>query len=286
MGPGAKVRLGPGLGSGLGPELGPGVPQRRAISPQKDWSPKKGQTSVGLAALSPAAVVPAPPWCTTAATFGSNQSCGHGPTSKHNGSSATRSLDQPLCTSTRTPLARAAALMVSCSRAVSAITIEPKPTKMGGVPCCSHASKKPNCSSTLLASPCFTPRLPTTYSGGGWRVGCVRGLRRVAGRVAWGWGCSLERLLWLQAAADLHVRRPVLRFWHEVGAPHAREGDLVPVEQVAREEACRLVAGREGACGCREGASGCREGACAGGCRAQLCRCGWEAAAARAAASR
>ena len=74
----------------------------------------------------------------------------------------------------------------------------------------------------------------------------------------------------------------------------------MPVEQVAREEACRLVAGREGACGCREGAAacgclevacGCREGAwgcrvggC--GCRARQCQYGWEAAAARAAASR
>ena len=50
------------------------APERRTISPQKNWSPKKGQTRVGFAALSPAAVVPAPPWCTTAATLGSNQS--------------------------------------------------------------------------------------------------------------------------------------------------------------------------------------------------------------------
>mmetsp|Transcript_22445 Transcript_22445/g.57692 ORF Transcript_22445/g.57692 Transcript_22445/m.57692 type:complete len:261 (+) Transcript_22445:1528-2310(+) len=64
------------IGHGSGP-----TPARRTISPQKCWSPKKGQTKVGLPCRSPAAVVPAPPWWTTAATLGSSWSCGHGPMS-------------------------------------------------------------------------------------------------------------------------------------------------------------------------------------------------------------
>ena len=90
-------------GHGAGP-----APDRLTISPQKNWSPKKGHTSVGLPKRSPAAVVPAPPWCTTAATCGSSQSCGHGPTSKQRGWPPTVIRDQFDCTSTRQPASSAA----------------------------------------------------------------------------------------------------------------------------------------------------------------------------------
>ena len=50
-------------GCGGGP-----APARCTAAPQKCWSPWKGQTTVGRAASSPAAVVPAPPGWTTAAT--------------------------------------------------------------------------------------------------------------------------------------------------------------------------------------------------------------------------
>mmetsp|Transcript_27890 Transcript_27890/g.66412 ORF Transcript_27890/g.66412 Transcript_27890/m.66412 type:complete len:216 (-) Transcript_27890:732-1379(-) len=49
-------------GQGFGP-----TPARRTTSPHMNWSPKKGQTNVGRPYRSPAAVVPAPPWCITAA---------------------------------------------------------------------------------------------------------------------------------------------------------------------------------------------------------------------------
>mmetsp|Transcript_15028 Transcript_15028/g.38139 ORF Transcript_15028/g.38139 Transcript_15028/m.38139 type:complete len:247 (-) Transcript_15028:1218-1958(-) len=68
------------LSSPMGVGRGP-TPARCTTSPQKNWSPKKGQTSVGLPARSPAAVVPAPPWWTTAETCGNSQSCGAGPIS-------------------------------------------------------------------------------------------------------------------------------------------------------------------------------------------------------------
>lgn len=38
------------------------APARATMAPQKSWSPKKGTTTVGLPAVIPAAVVPAPPW--------------------------------------------------------------------------------------------------------------------------------------------------------------------------------------------------------------------------------
>jgi hypothetical protein len=52
------------------------VPVIRKDVPQKPWSPKNGTTMVGAAFLRPIAVVPAPPWCTTALTRSNNQSCG------------------------------------------------------------------------------------------------------------------------------------------------------------------------------------------------------------------
>lgn len=59
------------MGIGLGP-----TPLAWILSPQKNWSPKKGIIVVGHPALNPEAVVPAPPWWTTAAHRGNNQSWG------------------------------------------------------------------------------------------------------------------------------------------------------------------------------------------------------------------
>ncbi|KAG0490833.1 hypothetical protein HPP92_007696 [Vanilla planifolia] len=61
------------LSSDIGIGAGP-TPLACILSPQKNWSPKKGTTVVGHPALNPAAVVPAPPWCTTAVQRGNNQS--------------------------------------------------------------------------------------------------------------------------------------------------------------------------------------------------------------------
>ena len=60
------------IGIGAGPS-----PFWYILSPQKNWSPKNGTMVVGHPAFSPVAVVPAPPWCTTAEHWGNNQSWGH-----------------------------------------------------------------------------------------------------------------------------------------------------------------------------------------------------------------
>lgn len=59
-----KLRTGRRPTHGFGP-----APARAIISPQNTWSPKKGTTSVGRPFSSPIAVVPAPPWWTTADIF-------------------------------------------------------------------------------------------------------------------------------------------------------------------------------------------------------------------------
>lgn len=46
------------------------------MRPQKGWSPKAGTRAVGRPACSPMAVVPAPPWCTTALHRGNSHECG------------------------------------------------------------------------------------------------------------------------------------------------------------------------------------------------------------------
>src|SRR5918993_2361709 len=49
----------------------------KTLLPQKAWSfIEVGQMSVGLPARNPSAVVPAPPWWTTAAILGNSHSCG------------------------------------------------------------------------------------------------------------------------------------------------------------------------------------------------------------------
>jgi hypothetical protein len=67
---------------------------------QKGWSPKKGTIVVGQPASNPAAVVPAPPWCTTAEHRGNSQSCGTLSTKKMLGGTATPGIEprfpQPL----------------------------------------------------------------------------------------------------------------------------------------------------------------------------------------------
>lgn len=48
-------------------------PWPRWVAHQKLWSPKKGTMSVGRPTSAPAAVVPAPPWCTTPLQRGKSQ---------------------------------------------------------------------------------------------------------------------------------------------------------------------------------------------------------------------
>src|ERR687898_24210 len=57
---------------GFGP-----TPNSKTLLPQKAWSfIEVGQISVDLPARNPSAVVPAPPWWTTAAILGKSQSWG------------------------------------------------------------------------------------------------------------------------------------------------------------------------------------------------------------------
>ena len=85
------------MGMGGGP-----TPARRQHSPQKCWSPKNGQTSVGRPRLNPAATVPAPPWWTTARQWGMSQLCGQGPIVATSGDVRSPSIfDHELCTMTR-----------------------------------------------------------------------------------------------------------------------------------------------------------------------------------------
>mmetsp|Transcript_11634 Transcript_11634/g.34486 ORF Transcript_11634/g.34486 Transcript_11634/m.34486 type:complete len:282 (-) Transcript_11634:635-1480(-) len=144
-------------GHGGGP-----TPARRTMSPQKCWSPKNGQTRVGLPARRPAAVVPAPPWWTTAATLGRSQSWGAGPMSKHLPPLGARvsSLLQLDCTRTRRPVRCDASTIMADKRLVSGITMDPKPTKMGGGPARSHATRS--------AKGASSKALPADPDAGGW----------------------------------------------------------------------------------------------------------------------
>mmetsp|Transcript_27516 Transcript_27516/g.88887 ORF Transcript_27516/g.88887 Transcript_27516/m.88887 type:complete len:275 (-) Transcript_27516:896-1720(-) len=131
----SRSAVSPSTGQGAGP-----TPARFTISPHMNWSPKNGQMRVGSPLRRPAAVVPAPPWWTTAQHCGSSQSCGHGPTSKQSGESPTSTFDQQDWTSTRRPLREAASLITAASACGYGITIEPKPMKMGLSPRCSQAT--------------------------------------------------------------------------------------------------------------------------------------------------
>mmetsp|Transcript_5239 Transcript_5239/g.13370 ORF Transcript_5239/g.13370 Transcript_5239/m.13370 type:complete len:219 (+) Transcript_5239:1367-2023(+) len=156
------------MGIGDGP-----APQRCTIAPHRCWSPKKGQTSVGLPARRLAATVPAPPWWTHAATRGKSQSCGQLPKtntfsvlpSPSRSRMRCNSSDQsvkPLCSKILTPASRAAVTIAATSFAGEETTIEPKPTKTGGGP---SRRKAASCGGgTYFGSPPSGPakKWPTT----------------------------------------------------------------------------------------------------------------------------
>ena len=101
---------------------------------QKGWSPPKGTTSVGRPAVMPAAVVPAPPWCTTALTRSNSQSCGTKPATYRFSSGGTSTPPQPVDKTARTPLSRTASRTTSSVSAMSPAFMEPKPIYTGFSP--------------------------------------------------------------------------------------------------------------------------------------------------------
>ena len=112
-----------------------GAAQRRggaAWSAQKGWSTRTGTGTAGTPARSPAPVVPAPAWWTTAAVRGNNQSCGRSPTSRMS-SPAGPSSAQPDWTTARTPARLTAAATTSWSRSWVGVML-PNPTNTGGGP--------------------------------------------------------------------------------------------------------------------------------------------------------
>mmetsp|Transcript_103344 Transcript_103344/g.236797 ORF Transcript_103344/g.236797 Transcript_103344/m.236797 type:complete len:247 (+) Transcript_103344:3534-4274(+) len=119
-------------GMGAGP-----TPARFTAQPQRGWSPKNGTTKVGLPAISPADIVPAPPWCTTAPTCSKSQSCGQGPsinTRSLISSSSTSNLDQLLCNRIHSPVSRTHSSRTLPNAFGSGSTQLPKPTKIAPCP--------------------------------------------------------------------------------------------------------------------------------------------------------
>mmetsp|Transcript_33134 Transcript_33134/g.69286 ORF Transcript_33134/g.69286 Transcript_33134/m.69286 type:complete len:379 (+) Transcript_33134:627-1763(+) len=161
-------------GHGSGP-----TPARWTIAPHMYWSPKKGHTKFGRPCRRPAAVVPAPPWWTTAQQSGRSQSWATGPTLWQRRSPETSSLLQLDWTTILVFVALAASIIIICRRFVSLITMLPKPTKTGFSPSASHSMRSLNLVSstreTLLLSPAFGFRfcvkVPTTRHCSGQSLG-------------------------------------------------------------------------------------------------------------------
>ncbi len=121
-------------GSGSGP-----TPSRAVRAAQKNWSAKNGTANDGTPARTAVAVVPAPPWWTTAAQRGNSQSWGTSPTTWRSSPSAS-SPAQPAATMPRRPALRRASTTIALVRRGSRGRMLPKPTNTGGGPSSRNAA--------------------------------------------------------------------------------------------------------------------------------------------------
>jgi hypothetical protein len=107
------------------------------------YSPKNGTIKVGAALASPQAVVPAPPWWTTAATRLNSHSWGQSSRKKtwSFDSRSSPSLLQPREIRARVPVIFSACMIVSVKALGSSITMLPKPMYIGLVPSVRNLAK-------------------------------------------------------------------------------------------------------------------------------------------------
>ena len=110
-----------------------------------------------------APVVPAPPWCMTAATRGNSQLCGRSPAGKtHSGKAApSPSRASPLCRMARCPLRSIACTNLVVMSAALEFGMLPKPMKTGGGPA---SRKRSNAGGGTQSAGASKEAKPTTWT--------------------------------------------------------------------------------------------------------------------------
>jgi hypothetical protein len=190
------------------------APSRCRRPAQNGWSARTGTGTAGTPARSPAAVVPAPAWCTTAAVRGNSHSCGASPIVSTSGDDTCRPA-HPDCTTARTFARRTASSTGPLSRSPCPGPMLPKPMNTGGGPASRNAA-----SSAGGAQPAGTAghQYPTTSSCG--RQSAGRGT--TAGLNPWNAGhrpasCHVRRVRIGSCGRPRRARRrrtgPAYRLW-------------------------------------------------------------------------
>ena len=126
---------------GVGPSCAAPMPSSATRAAQRGWSTIWGTTTWGAPARAAVVVVPAPPWCTTAASRGNSACWLTSPTAKQSSRSSVRARSaQPRARSTRRPCARLASMATRAMSFGACAAMLPKPTYTGGVPASRNAS--------------------------------------------------------------------------------------------------------------------------------------------------